>query len=149
MQILALGHVVLKVRSLERAVPFFADVLGLRLVARAVIREQPMAFFSIAGNHHDLALIEVGAEAPAAPEAAPGLAHLALKIGNTLGELREARAWLESKGVAIERTVDHQVAQSLYISDPDGNRIELYADADPRIWRDDPSSVAHSEPFKL
>jgi len=149
MRILALGHVVLKVRSIEHSLPFFRDVLGLPLVARAVIRDHPMAFFSIAGNHHDLALTEVGNQAPAAPEEAPGLAHLALKIGDRLEQLREARTWLESKGVAIDRTVDHHVAQSLYISDPDGNRIELYVDADPRLWRDDPSAVAHSEALTL
>jgi catechol 2,3-dioxygenase len=149
MKVLALGHVVLKVRSLERSLPFFRDVLGLPLVARAVIRDYPMAFFSIAGNHHDLALIEMGTQAPTAPDEAPGLAHVALRIGDTLDQLREARTWLESNGVAIDRTVDHHVAQSVYVSDPDGNRIELYVDADPRIWRDDPSSVAHSEPLAL
>jgi catechol 2,3-dioxygenase len=149
MRIMALGHVVLKVRSLERSVPFCSDVLGLKLVARATIAEQPMAFFSIAGNHHDLALVETSPEAPAAPEAAPGLAHLALKIGDSLHDLRAAQIWLEAKGIHIERTVDHRVAQSLYILDPDGNRIELYVDGDPRIWREDPSAVAHSVPFAL
>jgi len=149
MHIVALGHVVLKVRSLERSVPFCVEVLGLKLVARAVIREQPMAFFSIAGNHHDLALVETGVEAPSAPESAPGLAHVALKIGDSLDDLRAAQTWLEDKSVRIERTVDHRVSRSLYIADPDGNKIELYVDEDPRIWRDDPSSVAHSEPFAL
>ena len=149
MRVTALGHVVLKVRSLERSVPFCTDVLGLKLVARAVIRDQPMAFFSIAGNHHDLALVETGADAPSAPEAAPGLAHLALKIGDDLDDLRAARTWLEERGVRIERTVDHRVSRSLYVSDPDGNTIELYVDEDSHIWRDDPSAVAHSEPFAL
>jgi catechol-2,3-dioxygenase len=149
MKVLALGHVVLKVRSLDRSLPFFRDVLGLPLVARALIRDCPMAFFSIAGNHHDLALMEVGMQAPEAPDQAPGLAHVALRIGDTLDQLRDARSWLETNGVAIERTVDHRVSQSVYVSDPDGNRIELYVDADPGIWRDDPSSVAYSEPLVL
>jgi catechol-2,3-dioxygenase len=149
MQVLSLGHVVIKVRDLQRSVPFFTDALGLRLVARTEIRGSPMAFFSISGNHHDLALLETGKEAPSAPDAAPGLAHLALKIGNSLDELRAARTWLQGKGIEIERTVDHRVAQSLYIADPDRNRIELYVDADSRIWREDPGSVAHSEPLAL
>ncbi|MBI2466606.1 MAG: hypothetical protein HYV62_02100 [Candidatus Rokubacteria bacterium] len=33
--------------------------------------------------------------------------------------------------------------------DPDGNRLELYVDADPGIWRDDPSAVATSIPLEL
>jgi catechol 2,3-dioxygenase len=149
MKVLALGHVVLKVRSLERSLPFFRDVLRMPLVARAVIRDHAMAFFSVAGNHHDLALMETDAQAPAAADDAPGLAHLAFKVGGSLAELREARAWLQDHGVAIERTVDHRVAQSVYVSDPDGNRIELYVDADPGIWREDPAAVAHSEPLAL
>ena len=80
--------------------PFCSDVLGLKLVARATIAEQPMAFFSIAGNHHDLALVETSPEAPAAPEAAPGLAHLALKIGDSLHDLRAAQIWLEERASA-------------------------------------------------
>jgi catechol 2,3-dioxygenase len=149
MKIQALGHVVLKVRNLERAIGFYNGVLGLRLVARKVICGTPMAFFAIADNHHDLALMEVGGEAPAAPEAATGLAHLALKIGNSLEELRAARGHLESQGTKVDRTIDHRVSQSLYLRDPDGNTIELYVDADPNIWRDDAASVAHSEPFAL
>ncbi|MSQ60420.1 MAG: VOC family protein [Betaproteobacteria bacterium] len=149
MRVQALGHVVLKVRNLDRSLAFFNGVLGLPVVARTLIRDTPMAFFSIAGNHHDLALMELGSDAPSAREGAPGLAHVALKIGNSMGELRAALQHLQARGIAIDRTADHIVAQSLYIHDPDGNRIELYVDADPRIWRENPSSVAHSEPLDL
>lgn len=147
MKVQSLGHLVLNVRDLERAVRFYEGVLGLRLVARAEIRGAPMAFFSIAGNHHDLALRETGGGAPTAPADAPGLAHFALKIGDHLDVLRAARAHLHAHGVAIERTVDHKVSQSHYVRDPDGNSVELYVDADPAIWRSDPASVAHSDPF--
>ncbi len=149
MRVQALGHVVLKVRNLDRSLAFYNGVLGLSLVARTLIRDTPMAFFSIAGNHHDLALMELGADAPSPQEGSPGLAHVALKIGNGLDELRAARSHLKAMHVAIDRTADHKVAQSLYVHDPDGNTIELYVDADPRIWREDPGTVAHSEPLEL
>jgi catechol 2,3-dioxygenase len=149
MKIQALGHVVLKVRNLDRALRFYQGTLGLRVVAHTLIRETPMAFFSIAGNHHDFALMQVGEQANRPPADATGLAHLALKIGNSLVELRAARAHLQAHGAVIDRTVDHRVSQSLYLRDPDGNTIELYIDADPAIWRNDPGSVAHSEPFVL
>jgi catechol 2,3-dioxygenase len=45
--------------------------------------------------------------------------------------------------------LDHQVSQGIYISDPDGNLIELYVDADERLWRHDPSPVANSAPLNL
>ena len=148
MKVMALGHVVLKVGNLDRSLAFYSQTLGLRMVARTIIRDMPMAFFSIAGNHHDLALMEVAA-ATLPAESNTGLAHLALKIGNSLDELRAARAHLQARGITIDRTVQHRVAQSLYIQDPDGNRIELYVDGDPAVWRNDPSTVAHSEPLAL
>ena len=149
------GHVVLKVRSLERAVPFYRDVLGLKEVARfggrTTLRAGAnMVFFSATGeNHHDLALAEVGRDAPDAPAEGVGLYHVALKIGDSLDQLRAAREHLEAHGVSRLRIVDHRVSQSIYLSDPDGHGIELYVDADPRIWRDDPRSVANAVPLTL
>jgi catechol 2,3-dioxygenase len=151
MNIQALGHIVLKVQELSRSIRFYETTLGLRLVARAEIRGTPMAFFAISGNHnhHDLALTELGPQAKTPGPSATGLAHFALKIGDSLSQLRAAREQLRAAAVAVDRTIDHQVAQSLYICDPDGHVIELYVDADPRIWADDPTSVAHSDPFEL
>lgn len=149
MEVKALGHVVLKVRDLDRSVAFYADVLGLPVVARQVIRGRRMAFFSFTGNHHDLALMETEADAPTAPDAAPGLAHVAFKIGDDLDTLRSALAHLAGRGVVPARLADHHVSQSIYLDDPDGNAIELYVDADPGLWRDNPAEVAHSDPLEL
>jgi len=144
----ALGHVVLKVRDLARSVPFYTDILGLKEVGR-YDKDFRLVFFSIAGNHHDLALFETDSDAPPAPERAPGLFHVALKVGDSLDELRSTKAWLESKGVKIDMIADHHVSQSLYFSDPDGNAIELFVDADPAIWRENPAAVATLEPLTL
>ena len=56
------GHVVLKVRDIERSAGFYRDVLGLTEVARGTFG-RPMAFFSTGDNHHDVAVMEVGADA--------------------------------------------------------------------------------------
>jgi catechol 2,3-dioxygenase len=141
------GHVVLNVRDLERSVAFYHGVLGLREVGRY---RGMMAFFSATGeNHHDLAVLEVGPDAPAPGENAVGLCHVALKIGNSLDVLRAAKAHLEAAGVKIRRIENHRVSQSIYLADPDGNELELYVDDDPHIWRRDPSAVASVEPFQL
>ena len=41
------------------------------------------------------------------------------------------------------------MSQSIDLSDPDGNGLELYADADPAIWRTNPFAVAYVEPLPL
>ena len=147
MRIHALGHVVLKVRDLDRSAAFYRDVLGLKEVARYPNRR--MAFFVICDNHHDIALIETDSAAPDAPQEAPGLAHVALKVGDSLDELRAAKSQLDRHGVTVERQVDHHVSKSLYFSDPDGNRLEFFVDNAERPWLKDPQLVATGKPLEL
>ena len=147
--VMNVGHVVLKVRDLERSVRFYQDVLGLKEVARGTFG-RPMAFFSATGeNHHDLALFEVGPRRRALRDESGGALPCRLRIGHSLEELRTAKAHLEANGVEELRLRDHTVSQSIYLNDPDGNGLELYVDADPGIWRDDPAAVATSIPLKL
>jgi catechol 2,3-dioxygenase len=141
-----LGHAVLKVRSLAVSVPFYRDVLGLTEVARYGTQ---MAFFSCGDNHHDLALLEVGSQAASPVSNQVGLYHLAFKVGESLDELRAFRDHLAAHGVAIVGQADHRVSQALYCHDPDGILIEVYVDADPTLWRDDPGAVAHVGPLTL
>jgi catechol 2,3-dioxygenase len=146
MKIQGVGHVVLKVRDMERSARFYREVLGLKEVARYMGR---MAFFSAGQNHHDLAVLEVGADAPRPAREATGLYHVAFRLAGGLAELRQAKAHLEAHGVPILGLSDHEVSQSIYTEDPDGNVLELYVDADPRVWRDHPESVATVRPLAL
>lgn len=141
-----LGHAVLKVRSLDVSVPFYRDVLGLQEVARHGGR---MAFFSCGENHHDLALLEVGADAAAPMPRQVGLYHLAFKVGDSLDDLREFRDHLLRRGVALAGQADHRVSQALYFHDPDGLMLEAYVDADPAIWHQDRGAVAFIGPLEL
>ena len=136
-QIQSLGHVVLRVRDRERAEQFYNGVLGLPIVARS---GSVMTFFSL-GNHHDFAVAEVGRDAPDPPADGPGLAHVAFKVGESLDELRDAKRHLEAAGITIDHVTDHDVSQSLYLHDPDGNGIELYVDTSD-AWKRDPQTVA-------
>lgn len=146
MQIKSLGHVVLKVRDLERSVAFYRDILGMKEVARY---QGAMAFFSLGSNHHDLGLMQLGTHAQDIDPGAIGLYHVAFKVGDSLDELRACKAHLETHNVGIFGMSDHGVSQSLYIQDPDGIEIELYVDADPAIWKDDPGAVLTTKRLKL
>jgi catechol-2,3-dioxygenase len=139
------GHVVLRVREFGPALAFYCDVLGLHEVARRDFGEGPMAFLSTGNAHHDIALVEAG------PSSTPGtrLHHFALKVGDSLDDLAAVQRALTAKGVAVHMALDHRVSQGLYVSDPDGNLIELYVDADAARWHEDPSLVANSDPLTL
>lgn len=122
---LAVGHVVLRVRDLERSTEFYTKVLGFRKVADY---GPNMAFFTATGeNHHDLALMEVGPGAPDPPPGAVGLYHIAIRLRDEAA-VRAAYRRLVESGADVVGASDHGVSKSVYLRDPDGIEIELYAD---------------------
>ena len=134
-----LGHVVFYVKDLERSMAFYRDLLGFREIGRAF--GGAAAALTSGRTHHELLLIQVG-DAPSPPKGHRlGLYHIGIKIGDSLEELRAAKAELEAAGIAILGMSDHTVSQSLYLTDPDGNEVELYVDADPTIWKTNPQAV--------
>lgn len=119
-----IGHVVLRVRDLSRSIPFY-ELLGFTKVA-----EIPgiMAFFTATGaNHHDLALQQVGAGAPSPTSTMTGLYHIAIRVPSD-AHVRAAFHRLSEAGVEIVGASDHAVSHSLYVKDPDGIELEIYAD---------------------
>jgi catechol-2,3-dioxygenase len=52
--------------------------------------------------------------------------HMAWQVGS-FDELKAAYRELKADGFSID-TVEHNVTRSLYVLDPDGNRVELYCD---------------------
>ena len=140
------GHIVLRVRDLEKSLSFYCGVLGLKEVARRDFGQGPIAFLSTGNSHHDVALTEA---VDTCRPSQSRLDHFALKVGDSQQELADAKRDLESHGAVVHVALDHRVSQGLYVSDPDGNLIELYVDADEALWRDDPSLVANAEPLTL
>lgn len=106
-----------------------------------------MTFFALGGTHHDFAVLEVGAEAPAAEGSGVGLSHVAFKLGDDIETLKKAKADLDRAGIPC-RAADHEVSKSLYLADPDGNRIEFYVDQSD-AWKSDPAAVAQFKPLTL
>lgn len=128
-----IGHVVLKVRNLERSRKFYNEVLGLE-----VMFEIPgMAFLaSHRRDHHEIGLMEVGPNAEAPKGQQVGLSHVAFRLGEE-AELIKAYRELKERRVTISFTVHHGITKSVYFLDPDGNQLEVYwdvpADQRPQI----------------
>lgn len=132
-----LGHIVLYVRNLAQSLNFYRDAVGLQQVGS--VFNGRAAVLSGGRSHHELLLIELGdAPGPLAGRRL-GLYHVGWKVGNSLDELRAVMARLAALDIEIEGMSDHTVSQSLYLSDPDGNEVELFVD-DPAVdWRHDAS----------
>ena len=125
-----IGHVVLKVRDLDRSLGFYRDLLGFRVCGEM---SNVMIFLTATGeNHHDLGLLRVGDQAPSPVPTSVGLYHVAVQLAD-LDALRAAHAVLTEHGL-LKGAADHGVSRSLYTADPDGNEIELYCDAPREEW---------------
>jgi catechol-2,3-dioxygenase len=116
-----LSHAVLFISNLERSRPFYEKAFGLQFVAG----RPGAAFFRIPGgeDHHNLALMEVGAGAPVPQQGSVGLYHLAWEV-ESIDALAAAIEPLVEMGALVGAS-DHGATKSLYGKDPDGIEFEV------------------------
>jgi len=133
----ALDHVNIFVRNAERSYRWYTDVLGLHtqdLFNHAGTDRLRAAFLACDPDHaHDIALFEVGEDAPLAEKRQVGLNHVAWRMA-TLDDLSEMYQRLQDKGVPITVS-DHTVSIGVYFADPDGNGLEVYYELPRSQWR--------------
>jgi len=126
-----IGHVHLKVSDLERSIAFYRDVLGLEVMQQY---GSQAAFLSAGGYHHHIGLNTWESRGgPRPARDAVGLYHTAFLYPDRPALARAFRQVITA-GVAIEGAADHGVSEAIYLSDPDGNGIELYRDRAPEDW---------------
>jgi catechol 2,3-dioxygenase len=126
-----IGHVHLKVADLDRAVAFYRDVLGFALTGR--LGDQA-AFLSAGGYHHHIGLNtweSRGGSPP--PRGTTGLYHVAIRFPTRNSLATTLRGLIEAD-YPIHGASDHGVSEAIYLSDPDGNGIELYWDRPREEW---------------
>lgn len=124
-----IGRVRLKLRDLEAGAAFYENTLGLRRISAEAGR--------LVLGTTKTALLELIA-APAAAARNPrdaGLFHTAFLLPSraSLG------AWLAfamASGVPVQGASDHVVSEAIYLADPEGNGIEIYADTPTSSWHD-------------
>lgn len=127
------GHLVLRVKDLQRSKRFFTEILGLPLVGE---NDVGMLFFSAdtKDNHHVLAIRQAKEGAAMPNPEQLGMEHVAYELGS-FAELQEAYRIFKENGVRIHHTVFHGVTKSIYFFDPDGNMLEVYCNVPPEVYR--------------
>lgn len=126
-----IGHVHLRVADLDRAIEFYNGVLGFEVTMRL---GDSAAFLSAGGYHHHIGLNtweSLGGKPPA--PGTTGLYHLAI-VYPTRAELADALRRLIAAKVPLDGASDHGVSEAVYLSDPDGNGVELYWDRPIDSW---------------
>jgi catechol 2,3-dioxygenase len=122
------GEVTLGVVELRSTAQFYVDVLGLTLHA---LDSQEARLGPVQGDR--VLRLEAGATRAARPARATGLYHMAM-LFPTRASLGGALLRLVSSGYPIQGASDHGVSEAIYLADPEGNGIELYADRSPSAW---------------
>jgi catechol 2,3-dioxygenase len=131
-----IGHVHLKVANLQRALDFYCGVLGFELTQRY---GEEAAFVSAGGYHHHIGLNTwESRDGSPPPKGATGLYHFAI-LYPTRAALADALRRLMQANISLEGASDHGASEALYLSDPDGNGIELYWDRPKELWPRDES----------
>ena len=120
-------HVALMVADLAKAEAFYVSVLGLPVLRRWPLPKgggERSLWLELGGGAF-LALERATGPAPAKPEYAPGLHLVALGIARS-----ERDAWLAHLAAA-GHPVYQQTDYTLYVHDPEGNRVALSHWPDP------------------
>ncbi|MGN6170047.1 MAG: VOC family protein [Solirubrobacteraceae bacterium] len=122
----AIGIVRLTVSDLDRSVTFYERTLGL-------LAREPKASTVVLASPDGVPLVELEGDLAAHPldRRATGLFHLAILVPSRL-ELARSLGRVAVNGWPLDGASDHLVSEALYLSDPDGNGIEIYRDR-PRV----------------
>jgi len=119
-----IGTVTLRVTDLAGLTAFYRDSIGLRLIAGSADASD----LGIDGEV--LVRLERGAIRPAS---AAGLFHLAILLPSR-ADLADWLSHAATIRLPLEGASDHLVSEAIYLSDPEGNGIEIYRDRPRAEW---------------
>jgi catechol 2,3-dioxygenase len=132
------GHVHLKVADLDRAIGFYSGILGFDVTQRY---GEQAAFLSAGGYHHHIGLNtweSKGGKPP--PPGHTGLYHTAFLFPDRKSLAQVLKRIVEAN-YPLDGATDHGVSEAIYLSDPDGNGVELYRDRAGADWPRDPDGT--------
>lgn len=130
-------HVAYRCKNAKETVEFYTNILGMGFKLAIAEDKVPstgapdpyMHIFMDVGGNNVLAFFEI----PNSPDMGRDentpiwVQHIAFRL-NSLDELFEAKAHLESNGIDVLGPTHHGIFKSIYFFDPNGHRLELAAD---------------------
>jgi catechol 2,3-dioxygenase len=125
-----ISQVHLRTRKLDGALEFYSGVLGLK----ASYRPGAQAILSALPEAPELLVLSEDRNASPRPPRSTGLYHFALRYP-ARNDLAHAFSRIVKAGYPVAGASDHGVSEAIYLSDPDGNGVELYADRPRSQWR--------------
>jgi catechol 2,3-dioxygenase len=125
---LHIGAVGLTVRDLDRVSAFYRDVLGLAIVKRSDGR------VSLGAGGVPFLVLEHRPDALPDDTRTAGLYHTAFLMP-TRADLARWVLRMAANRTPITGASDHLVSEAVYLDDPEGNGVEVYADRPPETWQ--------------
>ena len=123
----SIGAVTLTVRDLDRALTFYQDNLGFRLHGRQG------DVVTLGAGERDLLVLRGRPDARLPTRRHTGLYHFAILTPSRRHLARSLRHLIDS-GARPQGFADHLVSEAVYLSDPEGNGIEIYRDRPREEW---------------
>jgi catechol 2,3-dioxygenase len=124
-----LKRVGLRVRDLSASIAYY-ERLGLVLVRDE--RAEGRVGLGVGGQ--ELLALHHTPQAQPRPRKTAGLFHFALLLPDETALGSFLQHSMQGDGVPIDGSSDHLVSQALYLNDPEGNGIEVYADRPCEQW---------------
>jgi catechol 2,3-dioxygenase len=124
-----IGAVELIVADLARSERFYVDALGLQPIKSNDDRR----VLAVAGTLEPLVILRQRLGTTLRPERTLGLYHFAILLPSRKDLARTLRRLAET-GNRLQGAADHVVSEALYLSDPDGNGVEIYRDRPSGGW---------------
>lgn len=120
-------NVTLMVQDIERSLKFYQQSLGLKLIAQ----KDNLYELGTYTNHKLITLINNPLATP--KMRTTGLYHYAILLPSRayLGQI--IKHFIKHQ-VSVTGGADHGISEALYLDDPDGNGIEIYADKNHEKW---------------
>jgi catechol 2,3-dioxygenase len=122
------SQVHLLVQDVKRSIKFYQEILGFKILTQ----DERSAVFTADGKTPLLVVEQPEGLAPKQPRTT-GLYHFALLLPSR-AELGRALLHLLQTQYPLQGASDHLVSEAIYLADPDGNGIEIYADTPPETW---------------